>query len=350
MYISKILSFLKREWAFFRQLRVDAAEKKIPEEQLAYSLIKEVLGHNFSILLALATFIATFGLLSNSAATIIGAMIVAPLMVPIMGLAYALVILNFRLLNYSLVRLIYGIILTVLIAFVSTEIIGFRIPESEILARSEPTLLDLGVAIAAGTAGAFAKINRSISDAIPGVAIAVALVPPLCVVGIGLGVSDLPLSGGAFILFLTNLFGIILSAVLVFAAQSYGSWRKAMWGLFLLLASVIMIALPLNFSFREMIAENKIRHVLSQYDIRYSQEGKVYISAVEVRVQEDELWVILDVINTPERLAQKDLKERLELIRKYLSKIVGEPVHLRVRYLPVGILDYEISAPSTENN
>ncbi len=170
MYLSRIWSFLKRECKVLIQLRVRAGEKNISEDYLSDSLIREVLAHNFSILLTLATAIATFGLLSNSPATIIGAMIVAPLMVPIISFAYALVIFNFRLISYSLVRLIFGITLTVLIAFISTEIIGFRIPESEILARTEPTLLDLGVAIAAGTAGAFAKIRRSVSDAVPGVA------------------------------------------------------------------------------------------------------------------------------------------------------------------------------------
>ena len=347
---SKILSFLKREWKLLSHLRVGAEEKNISEDDLSDSLIREVLARNFSILLALATVIATFGLLSNSTATIIGAMIVAPLMIPIVSFAYALVTFNFRLIGYSLVRLIFGIALTVLIAFISTEIIGFRIPESEILARTEPTLLDLGVAIAAGTAGAFAKIRRSVSDAIPGVAIAVALVPPLCVVGIGLAVSNFSLSTGAFVLFLTNLVGIILSAALVFLLQSYGSWKKAIWGLFFLGASMIAITSPLNFTFREMIAENQIRHALYQYDIRYSPEGEIYISSIEVRLEEDELFVIVDVIDTPERISRGNLKKRLEFARKTLSEIVGEPIHLRVRYLPVNILDYEISAPSTEDN
>lgn len=350
MYLSKIWSFCKREWKLLRHLRVGAEEANIPENELSKSLIREVLAHNFSILLALATAIATFGLLSNSAATIIGAMIVAPLMIPIVSLAYALVVLNFRLISYSLVRLILGIILTVSIAFISTEIIGFRIPESEILARTEPTLLDLGVAIAAGTAGAFAKIRLSVSDAIPGVAISVALVPPLCVVGIGLAVGNFTLSIGAFVLFLTNLVGIILSAALVFLFQSYGSWKKAIGGLILLVASMIAITLPLNFSFREMIAENQIRHLLYQYDIRYSPEGKVYISSIEVRREEDQLFVILDVIDTPKRIAQKDLRERLEVARKTLSETVEEPIHLKVRYLPVNIIDYEIPASSTEGN
>ena len=350
MSFVKIWSSLKREWELLKKFRVRAEEKNISQDDLADSLTREVLTHNFSILLALATAIATFGLLSNSTATIIGAMIVAPLMIPIVSFAYGLIILNYHLIIYSLVRLILGILLTVIIAFISTEIIGFRIPESEILARTEPTLLDLGVAIAAGTAGAFAKIRRSVSDAIPGVAISVALVPPLCVVGIGLAVSNFNLSKGAFVLFLTNLVGIILSAALVFIFQSYGSWKKAIWSLLFLVLSIIGITSPLNFSFREMIAKNKIRHTLYQYDIRYSPQGEIYISGIEVKIEEEKIFVILDVIDTPERIAQENLRQRLELTRQRISEIVGEPVNLRVRYLPINILDYEISAPSQQSN
>lgn len=302
-------------------------------------------------MLGLATIIATFGLLSNSAATIIGGMIVAPLIIPIMGFAYALVILNPRLLSYSFGRLIYGIVFTVALAFISTEIIGFGIPESEILARTEPTLLDLGVAIAAGTAGAYAKIRRSVSDAIPGVAIAVALVPPLCVVGIGLAVNDFSLSTGAFILFLTNLIGIILSALLVFLFQSYGSWKRAIISIFFLFVSMVIITLPLNFSFREMIVKNKIRHALYQYDIRYSETGYAYISSINVQIEDEQLWVNLDIIIPPQRLEQADFRDsqRQEKFRKNISDIAGETVNLRIRYLPVGIIEHEIPAPSPDN-
>ncbi len=141
-----------------------------------------------------------------------------------------------------------------------------------------------------------------------------------------------------------------MSAALVFLFQSYGSWKKAIWGLVFLVASMVTISWPLNFSFREMIAKNKIRHLLYQYDIRYSPEGKIYISSIEVRLEEDQLFVILDVIDTPERIAQKDIKQRLKYAQKTLSEIVGEPIHLKVRYLPVNIVDYEIPAPSTEDN
>ena len=154
------------------------------------------------------------------------------------------------------------------------------------------------------------------------------------------------LSTGSFLLFITNLIGIILNAALVFLFQSYGSWKKAILSLLFLTFSLIAIILPLNLSFREMIAENKIRHALYKYDIRYSSQGEVYISSIEVKLEDDKFFVIIDVIDTPERIAQKDLRKRLEIARETISGIVGEDVHLRVRYLPVNIMNYEIPAPS----
>ena len=346
-----MFSLLKKELRLIKEFRISHVHRKdkIGSEKLTKNMIRDILGNNFSILLGLATIIATFGLLSNSAATIIGGMIVAPLIIPIMGFAYGLVILNLRLLSYSFVRLIYGVAVTIFLAFIFTEIIGFRIPESEILSRTEPTILDLGVAIAAGTAGAYAKIHRSVSDAIPGVAIAVALVPPLCVLGIGLSVSDFVLAKGSFLLFLTNLIGIILSALIVFVCKSYGNWKNVTLSISFLFITTFIIALPLNFSFREMIVENRVRYSLHQYDIRYSDNGFAYINYVQVNLEDDQVWVVLDIVIPPDRLKREDFRERQEKFRQFLSKVVGEPINLRVRYLPVSIVDYEVSAPNIEN-
>ena len=109
MDLPKIVTFIKREWNQFNHLRLKNEEKILSEDDLSNGFFKEILGKNFSILLSLATAIATFGLLSNSAATIIGAMIIAPLMIPIMSLAYSLIVLNCRLVSYSLIRLIFGL-------------------------------------------------------------------------------------------------------------------------------------------------------------------------------------------------------------------------------------------------
>ncbi len=350
MAVPKLISFIKREWNILNQLRAKNGEKIRSEDDLSNSFFQEILGPNFFILLALATAIATFGLLSNSAATIIGAMIIAPLMIPIMSLAFSLIILDFRLVSYSLVRLFLGIVLTVLIAFLATELIGFQVPGSEILARTEPTLLDLGVAISAGVAGAFAKIRRSVSDAIPGVAISVALVPPLCVVGIGLATSDFKFSIGAFILFVTNLVGIIISADIIFLWQSYGSWRKAMGSFSVLVLSMIFISLPLYSSFQEMIAENRVRHAFSEYSRIYSTDIKGYITSIKVDLQDDELLVEVNVVREPERFNEIDPQKKLKFIQAFLSEKLGKPVHLKVRVLPVEILDYEVDAPAVEGN
>ncbi|MGB5771238.1 MAG: TIGR00341 family protein, partial [Crocosphaera sp.] len=324
-------------------------EQVISEEKLSESLINQVLAHNFSILLILATTISTFGLISNSAATIIGAMIIAPLMVPIISLAYALVTLNIRLISYSVIRLIFGIFLTVGIAFITTEIIGYRISGSEILARTEPTLLDLGVAIAAGTAGAFAKVRRSVSDTIPGVAISVALVPPLCVVGIGLAVGDFRLSTGSFVLFLTNLVGIILTAAIVFLFESYGSWKKAIASLFVLVGSLFVIILPLNFSFKEMIIENQIRHALAERHRQQKDKEDSIISSVEVELKEEKILVIADVIISPSRLNKINPQENLKSTQKFLAQITGKPVEVKVRVFPIEILNFEADVPMTDN-
>ena len=350
MNITKIVVFLNQEWRRFNYLRATHEEKIRPEDDLSKGFFQEILGPNFFILLALATAIATFGLLSNSSATIIGAMIIAPLMVPIISLAFSLVIIDFRLVSYSLVRLIFGIILTICIAFFATKIIGFKVPGSEILARTEPTLLDLGIAIASGVAGAFAKMRRSVSDAIPGVAISVALVPPLCVIGISLATRNFDLAEGAFVLFLTNLVGIIISADLVFLWQSYGSWKKAIWSLLFLIIGMITVSLPLNYSYQEMIVENRVRYALSEYRRSFSTEIESLITSVKVDLEGDQVVVLVNVIQKPPSTKNtSNPQERLEFIQQFLSDKIGKPVNLKIRVFPIEIIDYEVAAPKIRN-
>ncbi|HAC64634.1 MAG TPA: TIGR00341 family protein [Cyanothece sp. UBA12306] len=341
MILSKFWSLIKKEWQLFQRLQTDSEEQKISEYKLSATLIQELVAHNFSILLTLATAIATFGLLSDSSATIIGAMIIAPLMIPIIGFAYSLVILNHRLIFYSLGRLIFGIILTIFIAFITTEIIGFRIPGAEILSRTEPTLLDLGVAIAAGTAGAFAKVRPRVSDAIPGVAIAVALVPPLCVVGIGLAIADFELSTGSFILFLTNLLGIILMAALVFILDSYGSWKRAILGLLFLVFNLLIITLPLNFSFQEMITENRVRHAIYLY-VRESKHH--LLRNIQVQLKEQEIFVIVEVIDPSGQKTISNDQQKLKKVQDFIEEKVGKPINLKLRVFPIEIIEYNADA------
>jgi len=170
----------------------------------------------FLVLTATSAVIAAFGLLLDSPAVVIGAMLVAPLMTPIFSLSVALIRGRAAMLRRALTTEAYGIGLAILVAL----LIGLIVPEPEltpeILARTQPTLFDLAVALAAGLAGAFAMVREEVSPALPGVAIAVALLPPLAVVGIGMSMRRWDVAGGAFVLFLANFVAIHLVSAGVF--------------------------------------------------------------------------------------------------------------------------------------
>jgi uncharacterized hydrophobic protein (TIGR00271 family) len=161
--------------------------------------------------------IATFGLLENSAAVIIGAMIVAPLLAPIQALAYGVLDGSVRKIRASCISLSAGSVLAVGVATLLAKAIGLTVLGSEVMSRTRPNLLDLGIAFAAGLVGGFARTRPAISNTVAGTAIAVALMPPLCVLGIGLAAGEYRIAGGALLLFATNLCGITVASTLVFS-------------------------------------------------------------------------------------------------------------------------------------
>ena len=207
-------------------------------------------------------------------------MIIAPLMQPIGAMAYGLATTHRRLLLQATLTMVAGGVFVVAIAYLATLVVGVHTVGQEIVGRTAPTMLDLVVAIAAGTAGAFAATRRSVGNAIPGVAIAVALVPPLCVVGLGLalGTSAIPEVGlvlnqriavGASLLFLANLAGIVFSGALVFVVQGYGRWSRALRGIVVSLAVIVGLAFPLSFALEELLARNTVhRHLVA---LRYER-------------------------------------------------------------------------------
>ncbi len=173
----------------------------------------------FGILLTLAAAISTYGLLSDSVAAVIGAMIVAPLMLPIMGLAFGISLGDRKAITNSLLVGLAGAATAVLVGYVLSLVMPSSFnPENvpQIMLRTSPRLLDLLAALATGLAGAFAIGRKDVSDTLPGVAIAISLVPPLANAGIlfSTGRSDLAL--GSLLLFVTNYLAIVLTGALVF--------------------------------------------------------------------------------------------------------------------------------------
>ncbi len=177
---------------------------------------------SYYLLVVLSSIIATLGLLVDSPAIIIGAMLVAPLMTPIIELGLSSIVGDDHLLRDSVVALVIGAVVAIFIS-VSITWINLHLPfisieeiPREVLSRTQPGPIDLGVALAGGSAAAFALAMPNISAALPGVAIATALMPPLSAVGVGLSMQRWEVAGGAFLLFLTNAVTIIFAASLVF--------------------------------------------------------------------------------------------------------------------------------------
>jgi uncharacterized hydrophobic protein (TIGR00271 family) len=179
---------------------------------------------SYFVLVVLSTAIASYGLLAGSTAVVIGAMLVAPLMGPIFGVALGLITGSRRLLFRSGFSESIGVFLVVLISLLIAKFGPDVELGPEIISRTRPTILDLAIALASGLVGAFALANERTNAALPGVAISTALVPPLAACGICLGFGQWALAGGAFVLFLANFLAIELAAALVFTI--YGMRRE----------------------------------------------------------------------------------------------------------------------------
>ena len=176
---------------------------------------------DFFLLIGLSAIIAAFGLLLNSPAVVIGAMLVAPLMSPIVGVGLAIVMGDARFLRLSASAVLRGVGLALIVGI----LVGFLQPgtdlTSEVLSRTQPTLLDLGVALFSGMAGAYALCKSEAAGALPGVAIAAALVPPLASSGIALSSAAYAESFGALLLFTTNFIAISSAAAFVFLVLGF---------------------------------------------------------------------------------------------------------------------------------
>ena len=213
----------------------------------------------FWVLLTLAAVIATAGVVADSTATVIGAMIVAPLMTPILGAALSLVLAD----RYHLVRSIayvaIGSVVVIAIAFLIAIVVAppdAFASNSQVNARISPRLIDLVAALATGTVGAFALARSDVSDALPGVAIAISLVPPLAVVGLLLEVHRFHDAAQAGLLFGTNVAAIVATGTAVFLAyrvREAGRSADVRVGqltgatLVAVVALVVLVTIPLGF-------------------------------------------------------------------------------------------------------
>lgn len=204
-----------RWWLAFKSLiNVSPERRAVVLDDIAHGSIPSV---TYYILLGVSGLLAGFGLLSNSAAVVVGAMLVSPLMTPIFGISVSLVTGDVKLLRRAVIAEFGGIALILMLTYV-LGMMPFSLEITpEMLARTRPNLLDLLVAILAGFAGCMAIMDERISPVLPGVAIATSLTPPLATSGLSLAFGAYEGSGGAFLLFFANFLAILIVAAVLFS-------------------------------------------------------------------------------------------------------------------------------------
>ena len=219
---------------------------------------------DYLAMLGLSAAIATLGLLQDSAAVVIGSMLLSPLMTPMIGSGLALAQANPKLGKRSLQSIFYGFLFTLVVSFILALTTPGKEMTLQVLARGDPNLLDLLIALFSAAAASYALARPSLVGAVAGVAIATALVPPLCSVGISIAYQHYLNAQGAALLFMTNLVAIILGASATFrlmgvtsAGAGRGQRRWVYWTVGVLGATVIAIAFPLGRALERTIEQGK---------------------------------------------------------------------------------------------
>lgn len=273
----------------------------------------------YLMMMILSTLIATFGLFGNSSPVIIGAMILAPIIAPIVSFSMGMVRYDVPMLKKGVQTIITGTLVSLAIAAGVTLIIPLQVVTPEIEARLSPTLLDLGIAIASGIAAAYAHAKEGIAKSLAGVAIAVALVPPLSVAGIGIGWTNWNVFSGAILLYATNLAGIIMFAGLTFLVLGYAPFKRAKMGLVYTLIIVLLVTVPLTLSFNRIREEAKITDALEGVTIE-----EVVLRDVKIRFGSPLVVSVRLVGNTALE------PEKIEAIKEQIEQRIEQPVVLEV--------------------
>jgi uncharacterized hydrophobic protein (TIGR00271 family) len=228
----------------------------------------------FVVLTVGATLIATLGLLADSPGVVIGAMVVAPWILPLQAMAFEILRGRLTMFLRALRTLLLGVAICVLLAMGVSALVALPEFGTEVINRTSPNVLDLVVALVAGAVAMYAKLRKEAISALAGLAIAVALVPPMCVVGILLASSSWPLAQGALLLFATNLLGIVVGAMAALAALEK-AYRRRLFSNRLGLTSVVLTALlvlPLGSSFLRLLQQARREHRAHQLEATIEQQ------------------------------------------------------------------------------
>lgn len=330
----------------FEEIRKYKSEQnQLTEKFMAYETVvdQSTDSLDYYILLVLSCIIATFGLYQNSAATIIGAMIVAPLMGPILGFSAGVLRGSGTVIFEAVKTLVKGGVVVVALTSLITWLIPHISITDEMLFRVKPSLMDIIVALSCGFVGAFAYVNHKISNAIPGVAISVALMPPLCTVGIALGLQRYDMAGGAFLLFAINLLCISLSSLIVFYfvklhpqhkddSENVNLNFRALTHIWVTLVLLIAITIPLFIFMKRGLEENQRINQITSIVHSKIPKSNIYelniVNTYKIRIENKNSYDIkILVYNKPLTFEWVNTS-----IEKELVKNIGNDFNLDIFY------------------
>lgn len=279
----------------------------------------------YAFMTVMSAGIAVLGLLLSSPAVVIGAMLISPLMNPILGLGFSLALFDFAEMRRALTALVIGSVLAVAFTALIVLCSPLKAPTAEILARTRPNLFDLLVALFAALAGTFAII-RGRGETIVGVAIATALMPPLAVVGYGLATGNMAVLGGALALFATNFLTIALSATVMARYYGFGhylsgtqSWAQTIVLMLVFVAMGVPLALSLGRIARETVTATQVRSFLNS---AFGSTARV----TQLDVDFDRRPIAVRSVVIAPRTSAKDSKA----LQAQLAKRLGQPVKLQL--------------------
>lgn len=178
---------------------------------------------DFFLMIVLAILTATFGLLMNSSAIIIGSMLIAPILYPLLSLSLGVIMSDFKLISRSFYTIVKSMAFAIAAGTIATLLFSAQLPDITplIISMTHPSLPYVVVAIIAGFAGSFALVKPQLSETLPGIAISVALIPPVAVVGIGIANFNWAMISGSLILFLVNAIGVTFASMITFSLMNF---------------------------------------------------------------------------------------------------------------------------------
>ena len=304
----------------------------------------------YFIMNILSAIIASYGLVTNSAAVVIGAMLVAMMLGPITGVALAIIDYRAPLLRKSLITVIAGISLVVLVGFIVGWLHKDQPLTAEILSRTQPTSMDLMIALAGGTAGAYAMVSPHLSVAVVGVAVATALVPPLAASGILFANNEIQLGFGALLLAITNIIAIQFTNALVlwvlgfrrlvkddYKSNTYLTFLQRNAVTLLLLAGLgTYLTINLQTNAKQQVFESSVKEAINSYFI---DQGNVLTNTQFDTAEKNQ--IVRAVIRGETTPSSYDVRQIEAAITQDMAENFPDylPIKIQLRYLPVQVIE-----------